>query len=63
MVYITVPNARSLVFRVNWYALDSPRHVIWNSPKTLTKLADATGFQVMPMGFAAGPFNFVRSMK
>jgi hypothetical protein len=48
---------------VNWYALDSPRHVIWNSPKMLTKLADATGFQVMPMDFAAGPFNFVRSMK
>ncbi|HVO95801.1 MAG TPA: class I SAM-dependent methyltransferase, partial [Terriglobales bacterium] len=65
-VYITVPNTRSLVFhlfRENWYALDAPRHVISYSPKSLTTLAERTGFQMQSMNFAAGPFNFVRSMK
>ena len=66
IVYITVPNTRSLVFQLfrdNWYALDPPRHVISYSPKTLNVLAEATGFQVMRQDFTAGPFNFVRSMK
>ena len=66
IVYLTVPNTRSLVFwlfRENWYALDAPRHVISYSPKTLTVLAEASGFEVAEMDFAAGPFNFVRSMK
>jgi len=61
-----VPNTRSLVFwlfRANWYSLDSPRHVISYSPKTLQLLADTTGFKVIKNSFAAGPFNFVRSMK
>ena len=66
LIYITVPNTRSLVFwlfRENWYALDAPRHVISYSPKTLKTLADATDFHVVHQDFAAGPFNFVRSMK
>lgn len=66
LVYLTVPNTRSLVFwlfRENWYALDAPRHVISYSPKTLNVLAQATGFEIAQMNFAAGPFNFVRSMK
>jgi SAM-dependent methyltransferase len=66
IVYITVPNTRSLVFwlfQENWYALDAPRHVISYSPKTLKTLADATGFDVAREDFTAGPFNFVRSMK
>jgi SAM-dependent methyltransferase len=66
IVYITVPNTRSLVFWLfheNWYSLDPPRHVISYSPKTLQALAAATGFQVMAQDFTAGPFNFVRSMK
>jgi len=66
IVYITLPNTRSLVFwlfRENWYALDSPRHVISYSPRTLNLLAETTGFQVTHMHFSAGPFNFVRSMK
>jgi len=65
-VYVTVPNTRSLVFRLfreNWYALDVPRHVISYSPKTLEVLAAATGFEVLCADFTAGPFNFVRSMK
>ena len=65
MVYLTVPNTRSLVFhlfRENWYALDAPRHVISYSPKALDTLAGKTGFQVQDMNFVAGPFNFVRSM-
>ena len=35
IIYLTVPNTRSLVFwlfRENWYALDAPRHVISYSP-------------------------------
>lgn len=65
LVYVTVPNTRSLVFwlfRENWYALDTPRHVISYSPKTLTVLAEATGFEVASTSFTAGPFNFVRSL-
>lgn len=66
IVYLTVPNTRSLVFwlfRENWYALDAPRHVISYSPKTLRRLAEATGFTVAAQNFSAGPFNFVRSIK
>jgi SAM-dependent methyltransferase len=66
LVYLTVPNTRSLVFwlfRENWYALDAPRHVISYSPKTLRALATATGFEVVRENFSAGPFNFVRSVK
>ena len=66
IVYLTVPNTRSLVFwlfRKNWYALDAPRHVISYSPKTLRRLAEATGFMVAAQNYSAGPFNFVRSIK
>lgn len=66
IVYLTVPNNRSLVFwlfRENCYALEAPRHVISYSPQTLTALAAATGFEVAQMNFTAGPFNFVRSMR
>ena len=65
LVYITVPNTRSFVFwlfKENWYALDSPRHVISYSPKTLQFLCNVTGFEVAEIDFAAGPFNFVRSV-
>jgi methyltransferase family protein len=66
IVNLTVPNTRSLVFwpfLENWYALETPRHVISYSPQTLTALADATGFEVAQMNFTAGPFNFVRSTR
>lgn len=66
LVYLTVPNTRSLVFRwfrANWYALETPRHVISYSPKTLQVLASATGFTVASQDFTAGPFNFVRSLR
>jgi len=66
LVYITVPNTRSLVFwlfQENWYALDSPRHVISYCPKTLGTLCNATGFEIASVNFVAGPFNFVRSVK
>jgi SAM-dependent methyltransferase len=65
LVYVTVPNTRSLVFwlfRENWYALDAPRHVIFYCPSTLETLCDATGFEIARMRFTAGPFNFVRSL-
>lgn len=66
MVYVTVPNARSLnfwLFGENWYGLDAPRHVISYSPKTLRFLCDATGLEIIRMRFRSGPFNFVRSVK
>ena len=66
VVYVTVPNARSFVFwlfQENWYALDSPRHVISYCPKALQMLCDATGFEIARVHFKAGPFNFVRSVK
>lgn len=66
LVYLTVPNTRSLVFwlfRENWYALDAPRHVISYSPPTLKILAEFSGFEIVDTNFAAGPFNFVRSMR
>lgn len=65
IVYITVPNTRSLVFwlfQENWYALDAPRHVISYSPKTLRMLCDSTGFAVAGLNFRAGPFNCTRSL-
>lgn len=66
LVYLTVPNTSSLVFRLfreNWYALETPRHVISYSPKTLQVLAQATGFEVVRQDFTAGPFNLVRSLR
>ena len=65
LVYITVPNTRSAVFRLfreHWYALETPRHVILYCPKTLETLAQASGFEIANIDFAAGPFNFVRSL-
>ena len=65
-VYITVPNTRSFVFwffQENWYALDSPRHVISYCPRALQTLCGAAGFEIAGMNFNAGPFNFVRSVK
>ncbi len=66
IVYITVPNTRSLnfwLFGENWYGLDSPRHVISYCPETLRFLCDATGFQIAKIRFQSGAFNFVRSVK
>jgi SAM-dependent methyltransferase len=66
LMYITVPNTRSLVFwlfQENWYGLDAPRHVISYSPRTLQFLCDATGFEIAAINFKAGPFNFVRSVQ
>jgi SAM-dependent methyltransferase len=65
LVYVTVPNTRSLVFRLfgeNWYALDAPRHVISYCPRTLEYLCAATGFQVSDINFSSGPLNLLRSM-
>lgn len=65
VVYVTVPNTRSLNFRLfgpNWYALDAPRHVISYSPRTLRSLCGRTGFEIIDLRFRSGPFNFVRSM-
>ena len=66
IVYITVPNARSLnfwLFGENWYGLDIPRHVVSYSPEALKFLCDGTGFEIVRMRFRSGPFNFVRSVK
>jgi len=66
IVYITVPNTRSLNFRLfgeNWYGLDSPRHVISYCPGTLKFLCEATGFGIVNIRFRSGAFNFVRSMQ
>lgn len=65
-VYITVPNTRSFtfwLFRENWNALESPRHVISYCPRTLEVLCSMTGFEIVRIHFASGPFNFVRSVK
>ncbi|PYJ66372.1 MAG: class I SAM-dependent methyltransferase [Deltaproteobacteria bacterium] len=66
LVYLTVPNTRSLVFwlfQENWYALETPRHVISYCPRTLEALCRATGFEIARLTFASGPFNFVRSVR
>lgn len=66
LVYVTVPNTRSLnfwLFGQNWYGLDVPRHVVSYSPRTLKFLCDATGFEIVRMRYRSGPFNFVRSVK
>ena len=66
IVYLIVPNTRSLVFwlfQENWYALDTPRHVISYCPRTLEVLCQTAGFKIAHMNFASGPFNFVRSVK
>src|SRR5437870_11595841 len=47
LVYVTVPNTRSLnfwLFGKEWYSLDTPRHVISYSLSALKFLCDATGF-------------------
>ncbi|TAK02615.1 class I SAM-dependent methyltransferase, partial [bacterium] len=66
IVYITVPNTRSLnfwLFGENWYGLDSPRHVISYCPKALTLLCAATDLEIVKIDFRSGAFNFVRSVK
>jgi len=66
IVYITVPNTRSLnfwLFGENWYGLDIPRHVVSYSPEALKFLCDGAGFEIVRMRFRSGPFNFVRSVK
>ena len=66
LVYVTVPNTRSLnfwLFGENWYGLDIPRHVVSYSPEALKFLCDGTGFEIVRMRFRSGPFNFVRSVK
>ncbi len=66
VVYITVPNTRSFnfwLFGERWYGLDSPRHVISYSPRTLRSLCESTGFQPIEIRFRSGAFNFVRSVK
>ena len=66
IVYVAVPNTRSLnfwLFGPDWYGLDSPRHVISFSPKALRFLCDETGFEIVKIRFRSGAFNFVRSVK
>lgn len=66
LVYVTVPNTRSLnfwLFGENWYGLDIPRHVVSYSPQALKFLCDGTGFEIVRMRYRSGPFNFVRSVK
>lgn len=66
IVYVTVPNTRSLnfwLFGENWYGLDAPRHVISYCPKALSFLCDTTGFEAVKIRFNSGAFNFVRSVK
>ena len=66
LVYVTVPNTRSLnfwLFGENWYGLDIPRHVVSYCPETLKFICDATGFEIIRIRFRSGPFNFVRSVK
>lgn len=66
VVYITVPNTRSLNFRLfgeNWYGLDAPRHVILYCPRALRFLCDSTGFEIVKIRFDSRAFNFVRSVK
>jgi len=66
LVYVTVPNTRSLnfwLFGKEWYSLDTPRHVISYSPSALKFLCDATGFDIVKLRFSSGAFNFVRSVK
>lgn len=65
VVYVTVPNTRSLTFHLfgsNWYGLDAPRHVISYSPASLKFLCDLTGFKVARRRCRSGPFIFVRSL-
>jgi SAM-dependent methyltransferase len=65
LVYLSVPNTRSLVFwlfQKNWYALDPPRHAISYCPFTLETLCESTGFEIAHLRFSAGPFNLVRSL-
>ena len=66
LVYVIVPNTRSLVFWLfqdDWYALETPRHVISYCPRTIEVLCQAAGFEIVEMSYNSGPFNFVRSIK
>jgi hypothetical protein len=66
VVYITLPNARSIsfwLFQENWFNLEIPRHVISYSPRALRFLCSATGFEIAKIQFSSGAFNFVRSVK
>lgn len=65
LVYITVPNTRSLnfwLFGKDWYGLDTPRHVISYCPEALRVLCSEAGFRIAALRCQSGPFNFVRSV-
>ena len=66
IVYITVPNTRSLnfwLFGEYWYGLDIPLYVISYCPRELRFLCDDTGFEIIKIGIRSGAFIFVRSIK
>lgn len=62
---LATPNVDSLAARVfgkYWFALDTPRHLFLFSPKTLSRLLQDTGFEVVDITFDREPKNIIRSI-
>ncbi|MBI3631649.1 MAG: class I SAM-dependent methyltransferase [Candidatus Staskawiczbacteria bacterium] len=62
---ISTPNFDSLaakLFRKNWWALETPRHLFLFTPATLLQLLKETGFEVGGVSFNKGPKVEIRSL-
>jgi len=65
ILIVGVPNTNSLAYRIfksNWFALESPRHLFNYSDKNLTKLLLDNGFKVNKIRYNSRPTQFVASL-
>jgi len=63
---IRVPVADSYFFRkfgVNWYQIDAPRHFFLHTKRSLSLLAESTGFILENIEYDGTPSDFVNSEK
>lgn len=62
---VGVPNSRSLaykIFKSNWFALESPRHLFNYSNKNLKQFLENNGFKVKKIRYNSRPTQFVASL-
>ncbi len=63
---IRIPNIDSAMFKlfkVNWFALDIPRHVFHYTPDTFSKLAEQHGLKVKKVNFNSPDTGFFTSLE
>ncbi|MBN1263793.1 MAG: class I SAM-dependent methyltransferase [Candidatus Pacebacteria bacterium] len=66
-LFLSLPNFKSFGFRLGktgWFHLDTPRHLAGYSPKTVKKLLEDGGFELLKIGFPAfeDPFDLAKTI-